>query len=404
MSRFAKKRFGAEWLRTVLAEYSDGDQLTEHDLQLLIPLAVYHYDNDGKTLAQLYRDDRGHRLSDDMREWLEAQDKAWLSVWEVQTVEVGIGVAVKDLLTHEVRFVNEVKGSKILRPRDCVLSRVVNLGRISVFCGMHPRFLTPGQADIVVRMARRMCGVRTRAVAFEKLREVAVQLELFDFWHLQVEEADRPRSFPQLANTDGDPLLLTTDHFEFDAANRAAVVEALQKIDGAQKAIDENGQTEVPFTKHGNAKIKAWDNTVIGSVLIIEARLKIETNSIKRADDLRRRVEAGLSGLVRHRLRYHADIESTLKAAKGRPTAAEKEQPPELTAMLREFKERHMVQWLDEEVPALGGLTPRAAAKKPTSRAKLELLLRDLENREARLPAEEQFDFSKVREQLGLKP
>jgi len=402
MLRFAKKRLGAEWMSEVSAEYADDYQVTEYEVQLLVPWAVYHYDNVGKTVAQLYREDRGHRLSEQVRSWLDAQDASWLSVWEVQKVEMGTGMAVRDLLSHTERFVHEVKGSQTLKPRDCVLGRVVDNDGVSVFCGMHPRTLGPMEADLVVRMGRRLCGVRTRPAAPKKLRDLEIQLELIDFWHLGVEEMDQPRQFPQLANTDGDPLLMTTDHFDFDSANRAAVVEALQNIDGAQQAIDEDGEAEVQFTKEGNAKIKAWENTVIGRALASKGRLKIETNSVKRADDLRGRVEAGLSGLVRHRLRDHSDMESMLASAKNRPTPTPTEQPPELKALMRDFKEKHMAQWVDDEIPALDGLTPREAAAKPTSRKKLDLLLRDMENREARLPEEERFDYSKVRLTLGL--
>ncbi len=70
--------------------------------------------------------------------------------------------------------------------------------------------------------------------------------------------------------------------------------------------------------------------------------------------------------------------------------------------MLRDFKEKHMAQWLDDEIPALDRLTPREAAKKAGPRAKLDLLLRDMENRDARLPEEDRFDYSRLRSELGL--
>jgi hypothetical protein len=402
--RLATKRFGPQWLSEVAAAYFAEYEASEHEIQLLVPWAVYQYDNHGKTVAQLYREAQGRRLTADVSAWLDGQDQAWLSVWEVQKVEPGTGMAVKDLLSHSERFIHEVKGSETLKPRDCVLGRVVDQGNISVFCGLHPRTLPPMEADHVVRAGRRICGVRTRPAALEKLRDVDVQLELIDFWHLRVEELDTPRALPQLANTDGDPILMTTDHFDFDSASRAAVIEALEKLDGAQEVVDKDEEAEVPFTKQGNAKIKEWANTLIGRVLVGKERLKIETNSMKRSDDLRRRVEAGLGALIRHRLRDHADMESMLKTAKRRPATPEMDQPPELKAIMREFKERHMAQWLDDEIPALGGLTPRAAAARPASRAKLDVLLRDMENHEARLPVEEQFDFAKVRVALGLSP
>ena len=61
-----------------------------------------------------------------------------------------------------------------------------------------------------------------------------------------------------------------------------------------------------------------------------------------------------------------------------------------------------MAAWVDESIPALGGLTPREAAAKPSAREQLDLLVRDMENHESRLPAEERYDFNRLRNELGL--
>ncbi len=61
-----------------------------------------------------------------------------------------------------------------------------------------------------------------------------------------------------------------------------------------------------------------------------------------------------------------------------------------------------MMGWVDEQIPALGGLTPREAAATPRSRVQLDLLLRDFEHHEARLPEDERFDMRRVRAVLGM--
>ena len=97
--------------------------------------------------------------------------------------------------------------------------------------------------------------------------------------------------------------------------------------------------------------------------------------------------------------------ERTLRAGTGRLRAAgigAVFTPPELRGLLRGIKEKHMAGWVDEQIPALGGMTPREAAKKPASRAQLDLLLRDMENHESQMPADERYDFDRVREALGL--
>lgn len=61
-----------------------------------------------------------------------------------------------------------------------------------------------------------------------------------------------------------------------------------------------------------------------------------------------------------------------------------------------------MTAWLDQEIPALGGLTPRDAAKRASSRRKLELLLREFEHHDSSLPADERLDVKRLRKELGL--
>ncbi len=151
--RFARKRFGAGWLAEVAATYFDDFAEGDHEVQLLVPWAVYQFEKDGRTAAQLFLYERGRHLSDETRGWLEAQGRAWLSVWEVFEVEAGIGVSVRDLLTREQRFIYEVKGSKLLKLRDCVLARVIDHGGVSTFCGMHPRSLLRVRPSLLFKRA-----------------------------------------------------------------------------------------------------------------------------------------------------------------------------------------------------------------------------------------------------------
>lgn len=56
------------------------------------------------------------------------------------------------------------------------------------------------------------------------------------------------------------------------------------------------------------------------------------------------------------------------------------------------------------KLPALGGLTPREAAKTPGGRRKLETLLKDFENGEdrKRRAGEYAYDIAKLRAELGM--
>ena len=68
-------------------------------------------------------------------------------------------------------------------------------------------------------------------------------------------------------------------------------------------------------------------------------------------------------------------------------------------------------RWLDEPVPALGGVTPREAAADPTRRDQLECLLDEFEERGSRMAAASEagegfvpfsYDVPALRRELGL--
>ena len=200
---------------------------------------------------------------------------------------------------------------------------------------------------------------------------------------------------PRLNNTDGEELLLTTDHFTLEPGARAEVGARLRALKGAQR-----GDDCFTFLRAGNALHKDWENTVVGRACVSERALKIEANSIARADELRRRIEDACTGLLCHRAREHSD--PLALAERSTPSEPADELPQEERSQwVRELKERHYADWLDQ--PALDGKTPRAAARTKRGRAQVDLLLRQLEHLESRLPAAQRFNVSGLRTRLGLE-
>ena len=69
---------------------------------------------------------------------------------------------------------------------------------------------------------------------------------------------------------------------------------------------------------------------------------------------------------------------------------------------MREIKEQHYADWADRPLPALGDRTARRAVRTKDGRDQVDALLKDIEHREALLPAAERFDVSVLRRALGL--
>lgn len=153
------------------------------------------------------------------------------------------------------------------------------------------------------------------------------------------------------------------------------------------------------------------ESTVLGTVTISGSKLRLESNSLQRADSLRKLVEKALEPLVRHRGRDHADPAARLGKGSpgmgGRPARAPSSQPEippdEMNRLVLEFKAKHYAGWADDPLPALKGKTAREAVRTNAGREQVDLLLREFENGEARMPAGQRYDFSGLRSELGLE-
>jgi len=397
LGEYAMLRFGSEW-RRFTKDFVDASEA----LQLAVPWSVYQYRVQGQTVLEWYLEEHGQRMSRAERGWLGAQQAAWLSVWEVTHVEPGQSITLRDLLSHEERCVREASGSRTLVVRDALLARVVDHEGVSLVCGAHPRPLPPVDAAEVVRRARGRLR-RKRAVPVERLREEAFGRYLIKRWEEAVFELDcRAEIPPELHNTDGDLLLLTTDHFEIEPASRAEVESRLAGMEGVEVDESEEDAAVYVFLTPGNPLHASWENTVIGRARLAGAALRLETNSRERADALRGRVEAACGDLLRHRAREHADPLSPAVAAAA-PGSTPETPPPEVEQLLLDFKRRHYAEWLDQAIPALDGLSPREAVRTAQGRDAVDVLLKDMENHEQRSSGPDAFDFGELRRELRLE-
>ncbi len=402
LNRYARGRFGSDWLDVAARAFRDRPAPEE----LLGSWAFYHHLFDGKPVVQWFLEDHAGRLGATELAWLNAQRAAWLSVWEVLDVEPGRSLALKDLLTDETRVVWETAASKTLVKRDAVLARVVDHEGTSVLCGLYPRSLPPRDAAVVVRRARGRLR-RKSSIPVERMRPEAIGRYLIARWEEALEEADiRARRPPVLENTDGDPLLITVDHFVFGPADRAEIQTRLAAAEEVEHPPEADDPEQVyVFSRSGNQTHQDWESTITGSATISGDTLRMETNSVQRADSMRDLLETLLGSLIRHRTREHSDPVASFQT-EGDPAGAPSALPlssGEMDRITLEMKTEHYADWVDCALPALGGETPREAVRTKSGREEVDLLLKEIENSEARLPAGQRFDFGAIRRELGLK-
>jgi hypothetical protein len=316
---------------------------------------------DGKRVADAFLERNARHLADEEREWIEAQGRAWLSIFEIVKVERGT-VAVRDLLTGHERSVHEELASETLVVRDVVLARILEFRGTPLFGGLYGRSLGPSDAAEVVDTVRAKLRMRKRDIPIERLQNSKIGWFLIDAWADAVDDYDERRSMPpRLHNTDGDPLLFVTDSFRFEPANRPKIEKRLAALDGARVLKD-----DIVF-------LRPSDETVLGRVMVGGDTLRIETNSEKRADALRRTIGDACAVML---LDENRELQAppplgAAAALAGAPSPDD--DSAEEQALLREYKEQHYRKWFDQPIP------------------------------EHHLPEGARFDVRRLRHELGLK-
>jgi hypothetical protein len=131
MLRYARLRFGADWLFDALDAYTAGTrvEMSKMEEQFAVPWAMYHWDNAPHrlSLARTFLDSDGDRLPSDQQDVLTSCLNAWLGIWEVTQIEKGRGFVAVDQLSKQERFIHEKRGTETLRMRDSILGYVHRL-------------------------------------------------------------------------------------------------------------------------------------------------------------------------------------------------------------------------------------------------------------------------------------
>ena len=86
LAHWASNRFQDEWSPELEFPGHTGD--LECDALLLAPWSVYTYQVRGRSIAGHMLQQYGRMLMPTTRQWLEAQEQAWLSMWGVRASPV----------------------------------------------------------------------------------------------------------------------------------------------------------------------------------------------------------------------------------------------------------------------------------------------------------------------------
>jgi hypothetical protein len=231
------------------------------------------------------------------------------------------------------------------------------------------------------------------------------------------EEPEKPVSMgpPTVVNADGHPMVLTTSTFDVLDLDRLAR-ELARPQWNAHLDTEETPDGEIQkVTAVLSRRPKSKRSFPLGEINLATLHadresLRLETNSIERDLEMRRRLQRLPAGILRFRATTSHPIEEEPEKplSKKDRRRLEKEEAdlmrdPEVRRQLEEMGRDYSRRWCDEVIPALGNRRPRTLVKTEAGRAKVLALLQDFERMPAP-PGPGGMDCALIRRELGLPP
>ncbi len=371
---------------------------------------------DGRNIADDYLRRRGWKESVATREYIGCLRRSVISLYEVSSAVPGESMTLRDLVRGgEPVCVLEKLGSQGLRQWDRIATRVIPLRQHSVISGTLMAFDRGASEALLAALSRvrRKASRDVAAMAREfgiNADEGALAAELTpdrllgqaafmvtNYWLDDALKAAQGRDRPEMVNAEGDLIAPTLLHFPLLRGVTAELVRrALASLPVLQPEnagfwnwLAEPGTPVPPIVRRpkGRSFITTMDDgrLVLGTVSLKGRRLTLEANSLARAERGHAMLAPVLAGLVGPPLTEHVDLERTLAEERPSPPPSGLS-PDQERALIHQGLEEHYRRVLDEPIPALGGKSPRSAAKTPKGREKVAAWLKTLENHAAHRP------------------
>jgi hypothetical protein len=405
---FARNTFGESALAVAMDEFllwpeeDVPEDLTPDHAHLFVPWFVFNWVYDPEdteidlpgpplqTVAQAYSKEQGARLDGLERRLIEATSNQPYSFFEVINCEPGQGFRLRDVLQGMEADVIEKQGSKNVRPGDILFGRIIQVDHVVMLVGCGSILIPPNRKPAIIELRRDMLHVN-RQITPEVLNDYD-----FEIRELYLDIYESFTLPPQICNTDGEPLLLHTLHYEIDDPETTfrrlcglSVVKD-EKTLRRSATLDNQGRVvkaAIQWTRKGHKASRALDNTILGSIVINNRKLSVDVNSEARAEAIRKEIESRLGNHAVYKTTQIQAPEAMLAEEKnGKGEGLEKGmghddliQIPEVREQLAKVMTTHWEDWVDEGIPALGGKTPRQAVKTLDGRESVEALLLDAE-------------------------
>ena len=417
---FAKKIYGEESLfeawDTFWSDMAGDLDLDNPFLQLFTPWFMYHwfpeeYDNgrvqypSEHTLVARFLKESSWKVDSFTKRFLEVGRTEPLTFWQVEAVEPNKGLLLKDLFAEREYFVHEISATRTIKKFDIVLCQVIGLDGEYILSGTGPYPLTPSRfRERITTFANQL--KKSGGHSIKPIELLGYDIDFIACYEDCVKELLNP-PLPELRNTDGEELVFTTSRYTFNPENRTDIIEKLKSMWNIEHHGDEEDE-EAEFVWVAEGKNKPMESITRGHITVGSDYIETECNSEKRDTRLKDRLIRNLRDWIEYRVTSHKpfDMENIPESdePQGSGLLDVDTLPGEARQQLVEMMEKQYMGWADERIPALQNKTPKEAVKTKAGREKVIGLINDWENSQLRMPNPQfQFDFNKLREELGLE-
>jgi len=361
------------------------------------------FEPDGRNIVDEYLKRRGWNESAPTKTYMRGLRNSIMSLYEAGAIVPGQSFLARDLVRGgEPVLISERTATRSLKEWDRIAARIVVQGQKRILAGGLLPFTFEGsetlmanlQEDIQSPRGTRLApSVKKPLIADDMLREMA---PLFtSTWLSDALPKALGLSRPTLHNSDGDEVVFHEVQFPLasqttlnELSERLTAISSLHRENEAfWNWLDEPAPAR-PSEFNNNAKnVLGWNvtmedgRTVLGTIEIKERSLVVNVNSAARAEHAISMLRPALGGLVASPLTQIQTVEQMMAQQRNHPRSTS-EVPPEIqTKLVHATLDKQYRALLEQPVPMLGNLTPRAAARTNSGREKLAVWLKHLENR-----------------------
>lgn len=367
-------------------------------------------------IVDLYLKRRGWKETVLNREYFSALRDAPVSLHEVNEVQPGTSMVLRDLLSDAPPVtVREKSATRTLKQWDRIAVRVVPQrdhhiisGALLPFRAESVDFLFAGLRDVL--KLKKRDALRLSREQLLGCAPIFTAAWLF----IEIERALTPEQ-TQFINSDGDEVLFHDLRFPLaSGVTQKAVAERLDRVKAFLPEGPKFWNWLAPRKMRGGKAgggimldTQMEGATVLGALELKGKTLLVTVNSATRATKVETLVTEACGELLKHPLTTIRTVEQMRDEHRDdRPREGADEIPPEIARqIMRDHFDKHYRETLDAPIPALGGKSPRQAVRTATGRDKVIDWLKMLENRSAghgEGPIAE-YDFGWMWAELGLQ-